>query len=168
MTNTAQDNTTDLERAELAVVGRYAAPDRYLAKDETPWFPWVGPIEIRIVRIDNRTGQFVVGLRSTEDAVLGKHRHRGSVTAVTAKGQWEYYEYDWVARPGDFVRENPGTIHTLHIFENTEICFVVDGTIEFLNEDNTLNNAMDAWSFVHLYEEYCRQNGLELNEKIFY
>ena len=63
---------------------------------------------------------------------------------------------------------NPGTIHTLHLFENTEIVFTVDGSIEFLNEDDTLNYTLDMWSVVHLYEEFCKANGLQLNERIFY
>nr|WP_255426336.1 2,4'-dihydroxyacetophenone dioxygenase family protein [Pseudonocardia sp. C8] len=159
---------SELDRAELAVVDQYAAEDRYISGDELPWFPWVGPIEIKVVRADNRTGQYVLGLRSSEEAVLGKHRHRGVVSAVTVSGAWEYFEYDWVARPGDYVRENPGTIHTLHIFENTEIVFTVDGTIEFLNDDNTLNNTMDVWSFVHLYLEHCKTQGLDVNERIFF
>lgn len=159
---------SDLDRAELAVVEKYAAEDRYMAKDELPWYPWVGDIEIKLFRADNRNGQFVLGLRSAVDAVLGKHRHRGVVTAVTVKGQWEYFEYDWIAKPGDYVRENPGTIHTLHIFENSEIVFTVDGSIEFLNDDDTLNNTMDVWSFVHLYVEYCKAKGLDVNERIFY
>jgi hypothetical protein len=27
---------------------------------------------------------------------------------------------------------------------------------------------MDVWSFVHLYVEFCKANGLEVNERIFY
>lgn len=163
-----ESRMSDLDRAELDVVERYAAEDRYINEDELPWYPWVGTIEIKLFRADNRNGQFVIGLRSAEDAVLGKHRHRGVVTAVTIRGAWEYFEYDWKATPGDYVRENPGTIHTLHVFEDTEIVFTVDGTIEFLHDDDTLNNTMDVWSFVHLYEEHCKANGLKLNERIFY
>lgn len=168
VTTTVESKLSELERAELDVVRRFAAPDRHISEDEVPWFPWVGPIEIKVLRADNRSGNFVVGLRSAEDAVLGKHRHRGPVSGVTVRGRWEYFEYDWVAKPGDYVRENPGTIHTLHVFENTEIVFTVDGSIEFLNEDDTLNNTLDVWSIVHLYEEFCKTNGLQLNERIFY
>lgn len=163
-----ESRMSELDRAELAVVEKYAAEDRYVSEDELPWYPWVGTIEIKLFRADNRAGQFVLGLRTGPDAVLGKHRHRGVVTAVTLKGSWEYYEYDWVATPGDYVRENPGTIHTLHVMENTEIVFTVDGSIEFLNDDDTLNNTMDVWSFVHLYAEFCKENGIELNQRIFY
>ena len=110
----------------------------------------------------------MLGLRSAEDAVLGKHRHRGVVTAVTLRGAWEYFEYDWMARPGDYVRENPGTIHTLHVLAGTEIVFTIDGSIEFLHDDDTLKNTMDVWSFLYLYQEHCTARGLAFNERIFY
>jgi 2,4'-dihydroxyacetophenone dioxygenase len=157
-----------LRRAEMAIVEEYAADDRYISERELPWFPWVGDIEIKVLRADNRNGQFVLGLRSAVDAVLGKHRHRGTVTAVILRGRFEYFEYDWIASPGDYVRENPGAIHTLHIFEDSEIVFTIDGSIEFLNDDETLNNTMDMWSFVHLYAKFCEGNGIELNKRIFY
>lgn len=164
----AGSNLSELDRAELDVVERFAAEDRYLSGDEVPWFPWVGALELKMMRADNRSGTFVVGLRSSEDAQLGKHRHRGAVTAVTTKGKWHYFEYGWFAEPGDYVRENPGTIHTLHLYPNTEIYFTIEGSIEFLNDDDTLNNTMDVWSFVYLYEKHCLDNGLDLNRRIFY
>jgi len=167
-TTVVESRLSALERAELDVVARFAAPDRHIRGEEVPWFPWVGPIELKVLRADNRTGNLVVGLRSAREAVLGKHRHRGAVTAVTLRGRWEYFEYDWVAKPGDYVRENPGTIHTLHIFEDTEIVFTVDGSMEFLNDDDTLHSTLDVSAAVHLYEEHCKAHGLTLNERIFY
>jgi 2,4'-dihydroxyacetophenone dioxygenase len=63
-----------------------------------------------LIRAGGRTGEFVLGLRSSEDAVLRKHLHRGVVTAVTLCGEWDYLERSWIARPGDYVRENSGAI----------------------------------------------------------
>ena len=45
--------------------------------------------------------------------IIGRHRHRGTVVAMTLKGSWGYLEYDWVARPGSYILESPGVIHTL-------------------------------------------------------
>lgn len=82
------------ERDELAFVDKYSAPDVYInAKTDTLWFPWIGPIELKPMRMENRTGTFVVGLRSKVAASLGKHRHRGTVTAITMSGEWGYKEY---------------------------------------------------------------------------
>ena len=82
------------ERAEIAFVDKYSAPDVYInGKNDTLWFPWIGPIELKPMRMENRTGTFVVGLRSKVAASLGKHRHRGTVTAITMSGEWGYKEY---------------------------------------------------------------------------
>jgi hypothetical protein len=81
------------EREELAFTDKYSAPDVYISeKKDTLWFPWIGPIELKPMRMDNRTGTFVVGLRSPVAASLGKHRHRGTVTAITMSGEWGYKE----------------------------------------------------------------------------
>jgi 2,4'-dihydroxyacetophenone dioxygenase len=85
---------TEHERSEIAFVDRYSAPDVYInEKNDTLWFPWIGPIELKPMRMENRTGTFVVGLRSKVAASLGKHRHRGTVTAITMSGEWGYKEY---------------------------------------------------------------------------
>lgn len=82
------------ERSEIAFVDKYSAPDVYInGKNDTLWFPWIGPIELKPMRMENRTGTFVVGLRSKVAASLGKHRHRGTVTAITMSGEWGYKEY---------------------------------------------------------------------------
>jgi hypothetical protein len=82
------------ERSEIAFVDKYSAPDIYInGKNDTLWFPWIGPIELKPMRMENRTGTFVVGLRSKVAASLGKHRHRGTVTAITMSGEWGYKEY---------------------------------------------------------------------------
>lgn len=83
----------EAELQELAFTDKYSAPDVYInAKTDTLWFPWIGPIELKPLRMDNRTGTFVVGLRSAVAASLGRHRHRGTVTAVTMAGEWGYKE----------------------------------------------------------------------------
>jgi 2,4'-dihydroxyacetophenone dioxygenase len=157
------------ERAELAFVDKYSAPDVYInAEKDTLWFPWIGPIELKPMRIENRTGTFVVGLRSKVACGLGKHRHRGTVTAITISGEWGYKEYDWVARPGDWVCENPGTIHTLSVEDNTDIVFTITGSIEFLNDDDSLKATLDIFSFAKLYYEHCKEKGIKPNETLWH
>jgi hypothetical protein len=85
---------TEKDHAEIAFTDKYSSPDVYInGETDTLWFPWVGPIELKPLRMETRTGTFVVVLRSPVDAWLGKHRHRGSVTAVTVSGSWRYKEY---------------------------------------------------------------------------
>jgi len=84
---------TALEKAELGLADRYSSPDVYISGEkDTCWHPWQENLELKPLRFETRTGTFVVVLRSSEDTWLGKHRHRGSVTAVTLKGEWNYKE----------------------------------------------------------------------------
>ncbi|KAL6885763.1 hypothetical protein GGI43DRAFT_418913 [Trichoderma evansii] len=157
------------ERSEIAFVDKYSAPDVYInEKNDTLWFPWIGPIELKPMRMENRTGTFVVGLRSKVAASLGKHRHRGTVTAITMSGEWGYKEYDWVARPGDWVCENPGVIHTLSVEDNTDIVFTITGSIEFLNDNNSLKFTLDIFSFAKLYYDYCKEKGIKPNNALWH
>jgi 2,4'-dihydroxyacetophenone dioxygenase len=82
------------ERSGIAFVDKYSAPDVYInGKNDTLWFPWIGSLELKPMRMENRNGMFVVGLRSKVATSLGKHRHRGTVNAITMSGAWGYEEY---------------------------------------------------------------------------
>lgn len=158
----------ELELQELATVRDFGGKDTHISAEESPWFAWVGDIEIKILRIENRTGLFVIALRSPTDQWVGRHRHRGVVTATTISGSWNYLEYDWVARPGDYVVETPGTIHTLHVGAGAEIVYTVTGSLEFFNEDDSLASVWDCFSFANHYVQYCKRSGLPVNARLFY
>lgn len=76
--------------------------------------------------------------------------------------------YNWTAKPGDYVTEVPGTIHTLYMGAGSEVLFNVVGSIEFFNEDNTLREIMDGFSFWRMYVEHCEKNGITPNKKLWY
>lgn len=78
------------------------------------------------------------------------------------------YRYKWVAKPGDYVTEVPGTIHTLYMGEGSEVLFNVVGSIEFFNEDNTLREIMDGFSFWRMYVEHCEKLGKKPNKSLWY
>lgn len=82
--------------------------------------------------------------------------------------RYRYHEYDWVGKAGDYVTETPGTIHTLYMGEGSEVIFDVMGSIEFYNEDNTLREIMDGFSFWRMYEEHCEKKGVEPNKGLWY
>ncbi|OJJ79484.1 2,4'-dihydroxyacetophenone dioxygenase family protein [Aspergillus glaucus CBS 516.65] len=160
---------TPLEKSELHLADKYSSPDVYInGESDTLWHPWVNNLEIKPLRFETRTGTFVIVLRAKEDTWLGKHRHRGGVTAVTLKGEWNYKEYDWIARPGDYVVENPGTIHTLHMGKGAEVVFTITGSLEYFHDDDSLKNTMDLFSYAHLYYEYCRERNINPNDGLWY
>lgn len=84
---------TDKDREDLAFVDKYSSPDVYInAAKDSLWHPWVGTLELKPFRFETRSGTFVISLRTPVDCWLGKHRHRGTVTAVTTAGPWRYKE----------------------------------------------------------------------------
>jgi 2,4'-dihydroxyacetophenone dioxygenase len=84
---------TDKDRKGLAFTDKHSSPDVYISYNkDTLWHPWTGTLELKPLRYETRSGSFVVALRTPVDAWLGKHRHRGTVTAVTLAGNWRYKE----------------------------------------------------------------------------
>jgi 2,4'-dihydroxyacetophenone dioxygenase len=85
---------SQLEKEELEVANKYSSPDVYInGEDDTLWHPFYSDdLEVKPLRFETRSGTWVTVLRSKRDTWLGKHRHRGTVTAVTLKGEWYYKE----------------------------------------------------------------------------
>jgi hypothetical protein len=83
---------TEKDRRELIFTDKHSSPDVYIGHKDTLWHPWTGTLELKPLRFETRSGSFVVSLRTPVDAWLGKHRHRGTVTAVTLSGNWRYKE----------------------------------------------------------------------------
>jgi hypothetical protein len=100
---------------------------------------------------------------------LGTHRHRGFVSAITLEGSWRYLEYDWVARPGCFVYETPGTAHTLVSDDpnGMKAMFWLQGALEFFDDKGVHINTLDVFWFIDHYVSHCKANGLKINEEMF-
>src|SRR5689334_7493088 len=104
-------------------------PDLHLGEDEGTWVPYQNGVELRYLMFDLREGTWANILRTKGPAKLGRHRHSGPITGYRIKGSWGYREYDWVARKGSYIRENPGVIHTLYCDdpEGMEVFFIASG-----------------------------------------
>lgn len=159
---------TEDDLREMKLVKRFGAVDVYINGEEAGWHPWMNGLMIKPYRYETKSGLSVFTLWAPKATVLGKHRHRGVVTGVTMEGDWGYFEYEWVARPGDYVVENPGTIHTLRMGEGAKVVYTVDGSIEFFNDDDSLRNTMDVFSFIDLYVKHCERTGQAVDERLFY
>lgn len=64
--------------------------------------------------------------------------------------------------------ENPGTIHTLHMSKGTEVVFTITGSLEFCNDEDSLKNTMDVFSYAHLYYEHCKKQGIKPSNRLWY
>ena len=86
------DRVKQNELNELDLADKFGAPDVYIdGEKDTCWYHWTGSIYVKILRIENRKGCYVIKLRTEPHAELGKHRHRGEVRAYTIKGPWGYH-----------------------------------------------------------------------------
>jgi len=134
----------------------------YVPANDTPWFPYgPGGCEAQLIKADPTTGQWIAKLRGPAGAILGIHRHYGSVLGYTLHGAWRYLEHDWVSRQGDIVQESPGSVHTLVITDEAEVLFIIEGALEYLDaQGNTL--AHEDWlSIIEKYHAFCAAHGVK-------
>jgi len=91
------------------------------------------------------------------NGIVSRHRHPGPVHGYVLKGEWYYLEHDWVARPGMYVYEPPGDIHTLVVPEHVEemvSLFHTFGAVIYLDE----NGKTVDYDDVHTVIEVCRKH----------
>jgi len=159
----------DTKAALDAVVHEYGVADLHIgeSEQESPWIPFRENVFIRHLAFDVRMSMFANVLWVKQGGMLGRHRHRGRVFAYTLEGSWRYLEYTWVARPGSYVQESPGAIHTLVSDEGMKTVFWLNGSLEFYDDNDGLLEIMDVFWFIDHYVSYCNKHGLKLNPKLF-
>jgi len=82
--------------------------------------------------------------------------------ALTLRGAWRYLEHDWISRTGDIVHETPGSVHTLVLVEESEVFFVVEGALEYLDTEGRTLAHEDWRSMTHKYVDFCSKKGLDV------
>jgi 2,4'-dihydroxyacetophenone dioxygenase len=161
----------DAKSTLASVIQEYGRPDIHIgaSQDESPYVPFKENVFIRHLAFDVRTNSFANILWVKKGGVLGRHRHRGPISACTLEGSWRYLEYDWVARPGSYVRENPGVIHTLVSDDpnGMKTIFFLNGSLEFYDDNDVLLDTLDVFWFIDHYLNHCRAHGLKINEKLW-
>ncbi|MEI9852127.1 MAG: 2,4'-dihydroxyacetophenone dioxygenase family protein [Sphingomonas sp.] len=139
------------------------------SEEESPWVPFGDNAAIRHLAFDVRSNSYCNILWIKSAGVIGTHKHRGPVWAIVLEGSVRYLEYDWVATPGDFLTETPGTAHTL-VTDNPEgmkALFWMQGANEFYDENGVLVETLDVWWFMNHYESYCKENSLPINKQLY-
>ena len=134
--------------------------------------PWIeqGPgVFFKPLRLSPTTGTWANLLRVERAGRVSRHRHLGAVQAWVLSGTWRYLEHDWVARPGDYVFEGPGEVHTLVVEagEEMETLFVIDAAYEYLDDDGNVTGIESAASKLALYRSHCERNGLAVADIVY-
>jgi quercetin dioxygenase-like cupin family protein len=133
------------------------------ALPEVPFIPYSEHVTIKLLRIDRASGQLSLILKGPPGAQIGRHKHYGSVTLYTISGAWRYLEHDWIARAGDFIFETASSSHTFVTEgdEQVEVFAIVEGALEFQDDDGN-PIAIEDWQSMHeRYLAYCEEQGIE-------
>jgi len=146
-------------RAQLIGMG-----DQLTDPEVLPWVPQADGVYFRPLRINPELGTWTNLLRVTRQGTINLHRHLAPVEAWVISGQWRYLERDWVARPGCYVFEPAGDIHTLVNAGDDEMVtlFCMHGPIEYIGADGQVTFTETAETKLAKYTSYCDANGLEL------
>lgn len=142
----------------------FQLPDQVVDGAALPWVPQGERVWFKPLRFDLATGRWVNVLKVTGNGRVNRHRHAGGqVLGYCLQGSWRYLERDWVARPGSFVYEPPGDIHTLVVDEGEEMqtLFLLEGVIQYLDDDDHVIAQDDVFTKLERYLDYCRTHGIE-------
>ena len=142
------------------VIQRHGIPGTFVGPSmaESPWIPFGDKAAIRHLAFDPRHNTFGNILWIKKAGVVGTHKHRGTVVMVCLEGSARCLEYDWVAKPGDFIYETPGLVHTLVTDhpEGVKLFGWLQGPIEFYDHNGAYIETLDVWWFINHYDTYCR------------
>ncbi|HVB05312.1 MAG TPA: 2,4'-dihydroxyacetophenone dioxygenase family protein [Acidimicrobiales bacterium] len=129
-----------------------------------PWVEQAPGVYFKPLRLSPAAGTWANLLRVEAAGRVSRHRHLGSVQAWVLSGSWRYLEHDWVARPGDYVFEGAGDVHTLVVEagEPMETLFVIDGPYEYVNDAGEVTGVESAASKLASYRAHCEAAGIPL------
>lgn len=159
-----------IDRPGKETIARRGMPGLFTSIDDdsNPWVPW-GHVELKMLGFDLRENITYSHMRLTKSGVVGTHYHHGKVILLPIRGSFRYLEYDWVAKQGDFVVERPGEAHTL-VTDDPDGCMFfgeLHGPIDFYDENSNFVMTTDVFTWVELYETYCRQHNIPILDSLF-
>ncbi len=138
-------------------------PDQAIQSDDLPWVPQGDRVWFKPLRFDLANGRWVNLLKVTGGGKVNRHRHSGGqVLGFCLQGSWHYEERSWVARPGTFVYEPPGDIHTLVVdgAEEMMTLFLLEGVIQYLDDDDNVIYQDDVFTNLERYLSFCRKHNI--------
>ena len=147
----------------LETILEFGLSDRAIDAERIPWVPQGERVWFKPLRFDLATGRWVNILKIVGGGRVNRHRHSGGqVLGFCLKGSWHYLEREWVARPGTFVYEPPGDIHTLVVDEGEmQTLFLLEGVVQYLDDEDNVITQDDVFSKLERYLKYCKNSGIE-------
>lgn len=134
-------------------------------EEELPFVDLGDGSTLQLLQVDVDAGLWVVRTRFQAGITIPTHKHTGVVHAFTLSGSWKYLEYpDDVNLAGSYLFEPAGSIHTLHVPEDTpevtDVFFTIHGANLNLDEDGNVTTVIDAGGIRDFYFAMCEAEGL--------
>lgn len=129
-------------------------------EEDLPFVDLGGGVELQVLQVDLSNGVWIIRNRFQPGAIIQTHRHTGSVLAFTISGSWRYRENAGdVNRPGSYLFEPAGSVHTLEVLEEnegvTDVWFAITGANLNLNEAGEVEQVIDAGIVLAYYRAAC-------------
>jgi 2,4'-dihydroxyacetophenone dioxygenase len=132
----------------------------HVGRDDLPFVDIGGGNLLKVIRVDEAEGLWIVENVFQSGFAVQTHRHTGPVFGYTTSGAWRYREYDYVNRAGSFLYEPAGSVHTLEVLEDdTRAWFHMYGANLNLREDGTIESITDGPSTLLAYYNLCEAQG---------
>jgi len=129
-----------------------------------PWVTVLPGIELKVLRVVESTGIWVVRNRFAPGTSLEPHRHTGEVHAFTLAGSWRYAEYGVDYPAGTYVHEPAGSVHTLTVPDTAattaDVVFVMQGANLVLGPAGDIVRVDDGPTTLAFYRMLCESLGL--------
>ena len=148
---------------QLGSLLEMALPDQAVQSHSIPWVPQGERVWYKPLRFDLANGRWVNLLKVAGQGKVNRHRHSSQVLGFCMQGSWHYPERDWVARPGTFIYEPPGDVHTLVVDGAEEMItlFLLEGVIQYLDDEENVVSQDDVFTKLDRYLKFCRAQGIE-------
>ncbi len=151
-------------------IDRLGLDDQAIHGDEIPWVPQGENVFFKPLRFDLVSGRWINLIKIEGSGRVNRHRHSGGqVLGYVLEGKWRYLERDWVATAGTLIYEPPGDVHTLVVDDNKGMMtlFILEGTIQYMDDNDELIYQDDVFSKLDRYLEFCRERGIEPRDLTF-
>ncbi len=133
--------------------------------EELPWVAAGDGLELKVLRVVESSGIWVVRNRFAPGVRIPTHKHTGEIHAYTQRGCWHYAEYGIDYPAGTYVYEPAGSIHTLTVNDDndgaTEALFIMQGVNLNLGPNGEVERVDDGPTALAFYEAMCAEMGVK-------
>ena len=138
-------------------------PARNVDPNAIPWIPLGEGKSFKPLRFFRDDRGFTELLRIEPGTVIPLHRHTGEIHAFNLEGTRELGTGE-IIRPGDYVYEPAGNVDTWKAVGDVPcIIFVtVEGAVEFLADDLSVERSVGGGALRELYSQYCAEHRIEM------